>query len=69
MIFRELFRINGDVVDWVNLLARAGLVLFFAIFLSIAIWALTRRSRDVNRWSALALDEAESPKGQGKDQP
>jgi cbb3-type cytochrome oxidase subunit 3 len=61
MTFRELFRLDHDLVGWVNLISRAGLILFFAVFLLVVIWALTRRKSDVGRWGALALDDNTEP--------
>jgi cbb3-type cytochrome oxidase subunit 3 len=61
MFFRELFKMNLDVVDWVNLFSRVGLLLFFSVFVCVAVYAFTRRRKDVSRWSELALTDSAPP--------
>ncbi|MEM6329839.1 MAG: cbb3-type cytochrome c oxidase subunit 3 [Planctomycetota bacterium] len=42
-------------------LAAFGLLMFVAIFVGVTVWALTRRRRQVERWSSLPLVDGPEP--------
>jgi cbb3-type cytochrome oxidase subunit 3 len=59
-MFKEIFNF-----ETVTLLSSIGLLIFFAVFLGIIIWAFTRSKRSVDRWSKLPLgnDDVTEHKG------
>ena len=44
---------HSNLTHW----AEAGLVIFFLTFLAISIWALTRRSDEIRRWSEVPIND------------
>ncbi|QDU55757.1 cbb3-type cytochrome c oxidase subunit 3 [Aeoliella mucimassa] len=50
-------------MDWlqteqaVDLLKKAGLVLFVAIFAGVVLWLLLRKKSEITRWSELPLED------------
>lgn len=61
-----------DVLNHSNLTywAEAGLVVFFAVFVLTAIWAMTRPKKLVREWAAipLASDQAGKDLSGGRDE-
>lgn len=44
-----------------SVFAVVGLVAFFATFAGVAIWALTRRQKQIDKWSSLPLADGKDP--------
>lgn len=59
-MFKEIFNF-----ETVTLLSSIGLLIFFAVFLGIIIWAFTRSKRSVDRWSKLPLGNDDVPEHKG----
>lgn len=51
-----------DVLTHMDLssLSSAGLLLFFAVFIGVTLYALTRPPRQADRWSRIPLTEEKS---------
>ncbi|MFT3787432.1 MAG: hypothetical protein QM770_14905 [Tepidisphaeraceae bacterium] len=58
-MFKEILNFNPNTYDFVATVAKIGLLIFFVVFVSMSIFAMTRRKKDVARWGALALDEGD----------
>jgi hypothetical protein len=58
-MFKELFKLDPNSYDFIALLANTGMVIFFAVFVSMILFALTRKKKDVVRWSRIAIDDGE----------
>lgn len=56
-MFKELFKLDPNSFDFIALLANTGMVIFFLVFVSVSIYALTRKKTDVSRWARIALEE------------
>ncbi len=56
-MFKELFKLDPNSYDFIALLANTGMVIFFLVFVSVSIFALTRKKKDVARWSRIALED------------
>lgn len=49
-MFKEVF--GTPLTTWLSV---AGLIIFFAAFVSIVIWVMTRSKSEVNHWSQLPM--------------
>lgn len=52
-MFKEIYNL-----DTIALLAKAGLVIFFLVFLGVSIWAMSRPKKDVKAWADLPLSDS-----------
>jgi hypothetical protein len=57
-MFRDLFKLSSDY-SVISLLADTAMMTFLLVFVSIGVYAFTRRRADIDRWSKLTLDESE----------
>ena len=57
-MFKEIY--NMDVI---RLFTQAGLVIFFLVFVAVAVWAYTRPKREVDQWAEIPLSDAEKNEG------
>jgi cbb3-type cytochrome oxidase subunit 3 len=64
-MFKELFKLDPNSYDFIALLANGGMVIFFLVFVSVSLYALTRRKKDVDRWSRIAIEDDVEGSGVG----
>jgi cbb3-type cytochrome oxidase subunit 3 len=57
--------------NWLGILSTTGMLIFFAVFVGVVIWIVTRSRRQIDRWSKLPLEDEsdEMDKRDEKDKP
>jgi hypothetical protein len=51
-MFKEVLN-HADLAHW----AEAGLVIFFAVFILVTLWAMTRSRRTLQDWALIPLED------------
>ena len=52
-MFKEVLN-HSDLSHW----AEAGLIVFFAVFVGVTVWSMTRSRKLVRQWAMLPLEDS-----------